>query len=128
MRGSRRTKWIAGAVWAVLLLPAAPAVAERDEALIKCVEGGGIYYDDGRCEGGTNADPAPAAEPGPADEGGEAEADDAEKAEAAAKKDCRRQGGRWRDGECRLSKDPVERCQAIGGMFMVDGKCFKPGR
>jgi hypothetical protein len=110
----------------------------RDEALIKCVEGGGIYHDDGRCEGGTHGDPAPAdaapdaaapvdAEPR-ADDGREIRVETADSSEAEAKKACRKQGGRYRDGECQLPKDPVERCKALGGMFMVDGRCYRPER
>lgn len=128
---SRRTTWIAclSAVAALLLIVAPQARAEPDEALVKCVEGGGIYHDDGRCEGGSNADPAPAeGEPAVDDDGDASAAPSAEASEEAEKKECRKRGGRWRDGVCRLPKDPVDRCKAVGGMFMVDGKCFKPGR
>ncbi len=136
MRGTHRTTWIAVAVGivAALVVPARAAEPVRDEAMIRCVEGGGLYYDDGHCEGGSAGDPVPPnPEPGAKSDPGvdygdqdgkRASADDSE---AVARKKCRDQGGRWRsDGTCKLSRDPVDRCEDAGGLFMVDGRCFRP--
>jgi len=106
MRGTHRTTWIAVAVGivAALVVTARAAETVRDEAMIRCVEGGGLYYDDGHCEGGTAGEPAPPkAEPGPkADpgvdygDGDQASAPNADDSEEVARKKCRDQGGRWR--------------------------------
>lgn len=135
MRGSRPTTIAIACAAALAALLAAPARAAdfRDEALIKCVEGGGIYHDDGHCEGGKHGDaPPPAPDPGAeAAPGAEAgtEAASADQAQETARRDCRRRGGRWRsDGTCEVRGDPVERCEGVGGLFMVDGKCYRPER
>jgi hypothetical protein len=139
MRGSRRTTRISltVVVIAALVVPARAAETFRDEAMIKCVEGGGLYYDDGHCEGGAAGEPPPAkaesdvpkSDPGVqyGDQGEDARA--TADADAAARKDCRDKGGRYRsDGTCQLSRDPLTRCEDAGGLFMVEGECYRPMR
>jgi hypothetical protein len=146
MRGTHRTSWIAVAVVLGMALVVTAQAAEtfRDEAMLKCVEGGGIYYDDGHCEGGSAGEPPPKAEPEVpkavpdtsksdpgvqyGDEGDQKDAettpDDEAAREEAARKECKRKGGRYlSDGTCDR-RDPITRCEDSGGMFMVNGQCF----
>jgi hypothetical protein len=141
MRCRQRTMWIAFAVViAAALAGSACAETFRDEAMIKCVEGGGIFYDDGHCEGGEAGEAPPTKEPGAEKAEPDAERSDpgvqygdkepgqaAADGDEAARKECRKKGGRYRsDGTCEIRQDPVARCQDAGGLFMVDGRCFRP--
>lgn len=87
----------------VLMLAALAPGPGRADGMRDCIEQGGTYYEDGRCE----------------IEGGR---DDARTA-------CLRQGGRFlANGQCEIHRDPVAACKESGGDGMTAGHCWRIAR
>jgi hypothetical protein len=97
-RGGRFVVALAGAV---LLAMVPPAGARQDEVR-ECVEHGGIYYEDGRCETAAET-PAHA---------------------------CHRRGGEWiGGGRCQIrvsEQQQIDACKKAGGVIMQAGNCYGP--